>query len=114
MRHSIALLSILFAFSLAGCVPPEPQVNDTQILKSALDKVRKYFKVHGEYPLDLDPLPVDSWRNPIRYTQNGDNFELRGFGKDGIEQTCTSRYICGKLELDTIVTNRGWICLCSK
>ena len=114
MRVLTAIATITCAALLGGCVPSEPQINDMLTLKDTLARVTTYFNEHGEYPRSLDDLPYDSWDHPIQYTSSGTTFELRALGEDGIEQTCTSRNICGNLELDTIVTNEGWICLCTK
>ena len=84
------------------------------LLKELAEKVEAHRSAHGTFPTDLDEAYFDSWGHRISYVQTVDSFELRSMGRDGLPQTCASQDICGNLDLDTIVTNHGWTCLCQK
>ncbi len=98
--------------------------------------LRGYHEQHGGYPLELEKAtgsidwfsPIDRWGAPILYLSDGDGFVLASMGLGG--QPDGENYLaarlraprqqadfvgeCSNLQVDQIVTDRGWYRGCGK
>ena len=116
LSRRLATASLL-ATMAAGCEDPSRQLGDLEGLKRVRTDLDAYYAEHSRFPDSLSELgsPTDAWGNAIAYESDGQQYELRALGRNGVHDACDEpRSTCGEADADTVVTEQEWRCLCSK
>ncbi|MEM6543297.1 MAG: hypothetical protein AAF680_00235 [Pseudomonadota bacterium] len=111
------LAGIALLAAPTGCLPDDRQIDDLERIKRLRSQLEDYYKTNDSFPESLDGFSPErsAWGHAFAYRSDGESYEVRSLGRDGRVNDCSTRTdICGDLDADSVATNKGWACFCSK